>query len=212
MPLSTSRSRPGRDADHGEGLAAVDRGARLGERLGAHRHARPRRSHPASARCCGSARSGRCRRPRSGSCAGSGRGRAAGNRCRRSAAPRTSRMKAPRIASTRRHSAAKAPPMPRGAAGRRRLRSRRGAGRALLRSRAGEGTRAACRARQAPPARRKGRAESASGSPRAACPSSTAMYQRKRQDRAPDLRESVHAQDRKSHARRSRMRARPRGR
>ena len=38
MPLSTSRSRPGRDADHGEGLAAVERRARLGERLGADRH------------------------------------------------------------------------------------------------------------------------------------------------------------------------------
>ena len=30
---------PGRDADHREGFAAVDRGVRLGERLGAHRHA-----------------------------------------------------------------------------------------------------------------------------------------------------------------------------
>ena len=38
MPLSMSRCVPGRDADHGEGLAAVERRARLGERIGAHRH------------------------------------------------------------------------------------------------------------------------------------------------------------------------------
>ena len=45
-----------------------------------------------------------------------------------------------------------------------------------------------------------GLADAETGNPRAACPSSTAMYQRSGRMRAPGLRERVHAEDGKADA------------